>query len=277
MYWENISTPVSGKAFRMASAARSPSSVWVGGIRMSTTATSGWCSATAASSASPSVTAAHTEWPRSSSRRVSPSRSSASSSAITTRITVLSPRTRPPLGLQWQLDTNGGRAAGRAGHINPPVYRGHSLGQAGQAAALSRVRPADAVVGDLKAENAGPFGINIDFDLVCVTVLGRVGNQLSRAEIGDGLDGRRGPVADLGGDRRGDGAAGGQGGQRARQAVVQSGRVDAAGQVTQVGERVHRVAVRGVEQLPHRRMVGAGDIVVVAQLLPRHAEVHGQR
>src|SRR5580692_7159980 len=262
MYWENISTPVPGKAFRMASAARSPSSVWVGGIRMSTTATSGSCSATAASSASPSVTAAHTEWPRSSSRRVSPSRSSAASSAITTRIIILSPRTRPPLGLQRQLDTNGGRAAGRTGQVYPPVHRGHPLSQTGQAAAVRRVRPADAVVGDLEAENAGPFGKNIDLDLVCVTVLGRVGNQLSRAEIGDGLDGRRGPVADLGGDRRRDGAAGGQGSQRAGQAVVQGGRVDAAGQVTQVGERVDRVAVRGVEQLPHRRAVGAGDVVV---------------
>src|SRR5487761_1675333 len=189
----------------MASAARSPSSVWVGGIRMSTTATSGWCSATAASSASPSVTAAHTEWPRSSSRRVSPSRSSAASSAITTRITVLSPRTWPPSGLQRQLDTNGGRAAGRAGHVDPPVHGGHPLGQAGQAAAVGRVRPADAVVGDLEAEYPGPFGINIDFDLIRVTVLGRVGNWLSREEVGDGLEGRRRPVADLGGDRRGDG------------------------------------------------------------------------
>ena len=60
MYWENISTPVPGKSCRSRSAARSPSSVCVGGIRMSTTATSGWCSATAASSPSPSATAAQT-------------------------------------------------------------------------------------------------------------------------------------------------------------------------------------------------------------------------
>jgi hypothetical protein len=87
MYWENTSTPVPGKSRRSVSAARSPSSLCVGGIRMSTTATSGRCSATAASSASPSDTAAQIVCPRSSSSRVSPSRSSAASSAITTRTT----------------------------------------------------------------------------------------------------------------------------------------------------------------------------------------------
>jgi hypothetical protein len=87
MYWENTSTPVPGKSRRSFSAARSPSSLCVGGIRMSTTATSGRCSATAASSVSPSDTAAQIVCPRSSSSRVSPSRSSAASSAITTRTT----------------------------------------------------------------------------------------------------------------------------------------------------------------------------------------------
>jgi hypothetical protein len=86
MYCENISTPVPGNSFLSSSAARSPSSVCVGGIRMSTTATSGRCSATAVSSPSPSGTAAHTLCPRSSSSRISPSRRSAASSAITTRI-----------------------------------------------------------------------------------------------------------------------------------------------------------------------------------------------
>ena len=60
MYWENTRTPVAGCSARSCSAARSPSSVWVGGILMSTTTTSGSCSFTAASSAAASPTAAHT-------------------------------------------------------------------------------------------------------------------------------------------------------------------------------------------------------------------------
>ena len=47
-YWESTSTPTSGCAARISSAARRPSSVWVGGIRMSTIATSGLCARTCA-------------------------------------------------------------------------------------------------------------------------------------------------------------------------------------------------------------------------------------
>ena len=41
MYWDSTSTPVPGWSRRSSIAARSPSSVCVGGIRMSATATSG--------------------------------------------------------------------------------------------------------------------------------------------------------------------------------------------------------------------------------------------
>ena len=150
MYCENISTPVPGNSLLSCSAARSPSSVCVGGIRMSTTATSGRCSATAASRPSPSGTAAQIVCPRSSSSRISPSRSSAASSAITTRMTD-SPRVKVSLGLQRQRDGHQGRATGRAGHVDPPVHRGHALRQAGQAAAVGRVRPSDAVVAHFEA------------------------------------------------------------------------------------------------------------------------------
>ena len=186
--------------------------------------------------------------PRSSSSRVSPSRSSAASSAITTRITC-------PLMLHRQHDGHRRRSADRAGHVDPPVHRGDPLDQPGEAAAPGRVRPADAVVADLEAENAAPFGIDVDLYLVGVAVLGRVGDQLGRAEVGDGLDRRGRPRSDVGGDRRRDGAAGGQAGQRAGQAAVEHRRVDAAGQVAQVGQRVHRVAVRGIDQLADRRVV----------------------
>ena len=51
MYWENTSTPVAGWSRRSSMAARSPSSVNVGGIRTSTMAASGPCAATAAKGA----------------------------------------------------------------------------------------------------------------------------------------------------------------------------------------------------------------------------------
>ena len=70
-------------------AARSPSSVCVGGIRTSTSATSGRRSRTHASSASASPTWATTSTPFSVSRRVTPSRMSGASSAITTRMGAL--------------------------------------------------------------------------------------------------------------------------------------------------------------------------------------------
>ncbi len=67
-------------------------------------------------------------------------------------------------------------------------------------------------------------------------VLGHVGQQLRRAEVADGLDGRAGPGLDrhvhLGGHR----AAGGQRGQGVLQAGVEGRRVDAPGQVPQVGD-----------------------------------------
>src|ERR1700677_4847789 len=152
MYWENTSTPVAGWLLRSWRAARTPSSVCVGGIRMSATTTSGWCSATAAISAAPSATAAHTTWPRSSSSLVSPSRSSAASSAITTRIAV--PLT---LSTQRQLDRHHSRPPGRARHVDLPVHRRHPLRETGQAAPPPLVGAADAVVRYPQPENLLSF------------------------------------------------------------------------------------------------------------------------
>ena len=76
---------VPGSCARAAMAARSPSSVWVGGIRTSTTDTSGRCVSTASTRAGPSPTAATTWWPSSASSRTRPSRSSTASSATTIR------------------------------------------------------------------------------------------------------------------------------------------------------------------------------------------------
>ena len=75
-----------GHRARICSAARSPSSVKVGGMRTSTTARSGWWRSTTVSRSSALSTVPTTSMPASASRRVSPARSSTESSAITIRM-----------------------------------------------------------------------------------------------------------------------------------------------------------------------------------------------
>ena len=70
----------------MVRAATRPSSVWVGGMRMSTIATSGLCIATCRSRSSGLSDCASTSKPDSSSSRTTPSRRRIESSAMTTRI-----------------------------------------------------------------------------------------------------------------------------------------------------------------------------------------------
>ena len=76
---------VPGTRRRASMAARRPSSRWLGGIRTSTTETSGWCSMTASTNDGPSPTLATTVPPDSWISRAIPSRMSADSSAMTTR------------------------------------------------------------------------------------------------------------------------------------------------------------------------------------------------
>jgi hypothetical protein len=85
MYCEKTSTASVGNSRRSSIAARSPSSVWVGGMRTSTTHTSGGSARTDDRNAEASGTAATIENPRSVSSWTSPSRSTAASSAIVTR------------------------------------------------------------------------------------------------------------------------------------------------------------------------------------------------
>lgn len=92
-YCDSSTTAVSGWSARMAAAATIPSVVWVGGIRMSTTATSGRSSATRPSRVAASPASPTTSIPSSHSSRAIPSRSSTESSASTTRRgAALSPR-----------------------------------------------------------------------------------------------------------------------------------------------------------------------------------------
>ena len=77
--------PVPGSSDRMIRAAFRPSSVWVGGILMSTIATSGLCARTLRSRSSRSPASPTTSKPSSWSRRATPARSRSESSASTTR------------------------------------------------------------------------------------------------------------------------------------------------------------------------------------------------
>jgi hypothetical protein len=142
------------------------------------------------------------------------------------------------------------------------------VGQAAQAAALARVGPADAVVDDLDDEQV-PVAGDADADLGRPGVLGRVGQGLGDHEVGGRLD-RPGqpPGGHLDPDRNR--RAGGQGGDGRVQAPVgEHGRVDAAGQVAQLGQGPLGLLVGLADQ-------GGGRGRVGLQLGPGHAQVHGQ-
>ena len=81
-------------------------------------------------------------------------------------------------------------------------------------------------------------------------VLGHVGEQFSRGEVGDGLDRGRWPVRDVGDQLDRDGAARGEGGQRRAQAAVEHRRVNAPGQVAQLGQGLLGVLVGRADQHP---------------------------
>ena len=81
-------------------------------------------------------------------------------------------------------------------------------------------------------------------------VLGHVGQQLGRAEVGDGLDRGGRPSGDVHAQVTGTGAAGGQRGERGARPSSKDRRVDAAGEVAQLDDGLLGAAVRGVDQLP---------------------------
>jgi len=87
-------------------------------------------------------------------------------------------------------------------------------------------------------------------------VLGHVGQQLGRAEVGDGLDRRRRALGQIDDQLDGQVAARGEAGERDAQALVEHGRVDTAGQVTQLGDGLLSAAVGGGDQLQDPLQVG---------------------
>ena len=71
-------------------------------------------------------------------------------------------------------------------------------------------------------------------------------------------------------------AARGEGGERGAEAVVEHRRVDAAGQVAQLGDGLLGAAVGGVDQLQDPLQVGLrGPVDHAAELLPGQPQLHG--
>jgi len=109
-----------------------------------------------------------------------------------------------------------------------------------------------------------------------VAVLGDVGEQLGRAEVGDGLDRGRRALGQVDDEFNGHVAARGEGGKRGAEAVVEHGRVDAAGQVAQLGDGLLGTAVGGVDQLQDPLQVGLrGPVDRAAELLSGQPQLHG--
>ena len=249
----------SGQARRTSTAARSPSSVWLGGIRTSTTPTSGRCSSVAATYDGPSPTAATTSWPASASSSWSPSRSRRESSATTI---LIGHSDGEPGG------DHGRPARGRA-HLEPAVGGQHPLLQPGQAAALGGVRAAHAVVLDADLD-AAVLHPDADRGAGGLAVLRDVGERLGDHEVDRGLDVRRQRVGHVDGRLDGHLAAHGQLAERRGEAAVdQQRRGDAARERAQLVDGLAGLEQRGVDGL-------AGALGVLGQLPPRAAEVHGQ-
>ena len=233
--------------------------MWVGGIRTSTTATSGLWARTLRSRSSASAARPTTSRPASSSSRATPSRSRAESSATTTRIGMLPPRhASVPCAAAGLVD---GQLA---------VERRHPVGEAAQPGAGGRVGAADAVVAHLDLDRAVAAG-DADRRRLGLGVAGDVGQRLGDDEVGGRLDRRRQPLGrrldDLDRDR---GAAGEPAQRRREAAVAEHDGVDAAGQLAQLGGRRRELGHRLVEQL-------AGHLRVGVELAARQAQVHGER
>ena len=84
-----------------------------------------------------------------------------------------------------------------------------------------------------------------------VAVLDDVGQKLGRAEVGDGLDRGRRPLGQVQDDLHRQVAPRGDGGERDTEAAVEYRRVDAAGQVTQLGDGFLGAAVGRRDQVQH--------------------------
>ena len=244
-----MSTPVPGSSARIRRAARRPSSVSSGGIRMSTIATSGWWARTlrSSSSASPACADDLDRRPRSSSR-ATPSRSSTESSAITTRM-------GSPRGHGRARRRRGCRPSRRA------AERGDAVGEPAQARAVRGVGAAEAVVGDLDHAGRRRCARTRDVDARVAWRSGRRWSAPRRRRS------RRRPRPPGGGAR----PAASHRRRASRRAAAsarsagrspplgQHRRVDPAGELAQLGDRGQQLVDRLAERARRRRSGSASE------------------
>ncbi|OHV49370.1 hypothetical protein BCD48_13100 [Pseudofrankia sp. BMG5.36] len=182
--------------------------------------------------------------------------------------------------MQRKLDRHDGGPARWAVEDEAPVDGTDALRQPGEASAGRRVRASGAVVAYPQPQHPTPPG-GVDGDPARAGVLDGVGQQLGRAVVGDGLDGRGRAVRRVGWHvdlevhlHR---AAGRECGQRGTQPRVQNRRVDAAGKVPQLDDGLLGAAMCRADQLPEPRQVDLGGCVSGGvELLRRQAQLHGQ-
>ena len=169
---------MSGSSARIRRAARRPSSVWVGGIRMSTTATSGRSASDRRAAARRSRRRGRRRRSRTaSSTRAMPSRSSSESSPITTRMgSPLARSSRRRAGSS--ISSVPSSAASRSAIPRRPEPR-------------RGVGAAAAVVGDRRRSACRRSRSTRDVGARGVRVADDVGQRLGGEEVGGGLDGRR--------------------------------------------------------------------------------------
>ena len=122
------------------------------------------------------------------------------------------------------------------------------LCEPGQAATGLDAGAAGAVVADAQHDQAGLVR-HLNRGMPSVAVLGDVGEQLGDAEVGDGLDRGGRPLGQIDDHLDRQVAAGGERGERGAESFVQHRRVDAAGQVAQLADRLHGASVGRIDQL----------------------------
>src|SRR5215470_5873815 len=164
-----------------------PSRVWVGGMRMSMMATSGWLSSTARTSDGALPACATTSTPARWRSSASAWRIKAASSARTRR----SGMGKLPFGLRpgdWEISREDGRPAGRAYQCDAAAERVRAVVKTLESRAPADGRSADAVVGDGELECLWCPGQRY-LHLMGTGVLGGVRRGLGGDVVRGGLDG----------------------------------------------------------------------------------------
>jgi hypothetical protein len=166
-------------------------------------------------------------------------------------------------GRQLEGDHRG--TAARAADLQPAVHGRDPLGEPGQAAAGLDARAAAAVVADPHPQQPGRVH-GLQRGTAGAAVLPDVREQFRRAEVGDGLDRRRRAFGHVHDKLYGYVAARGE---RGAQALVEHGRVDAAGQVAQLGNGLLGAAVGGGDQFQDPL-----PVTYISRLAVREQEIH---